>query len=292
MFSLELLVPPIYTPFMESKPFLFIVPSKQVSNSGGSRKLHIMHLGMKADLVALSKVGAFKRSFTRGPKQSRGGKNSKGSPGICYLCLAGRETHNPVIHFEDFSRKALWHDTHLTELPYDRIPAVLNDLPWGPPEQGPDFFKHDFWHNWHNGVAKVYIASAFVVINMARVVPGNSIDARFEALNKDYHCFCKMNKISAYLKDINRDTFGMDTAQVFPNGSWNKAAVSTQLMLFLGDFCQRHIRGKSDDVLLLTIAPRLCLASHLFRIIFFVYRVSQLATCAISCLSRRKPLIS
>ena len=203
--------------------------------------------------MALSKVGGFKRSFTRGPKQAQGHK----SKGVCYLCLAGRETHISEIPFEDFSRTALWHATYLTELPYDSLPPVLAGLPWGPPEQGPWFFKHDFWHNWHNGVAKVFLASSFVVINMAGVLEGRSIDARFEVLSTDYKDFCRRHRISPFLKELNRDTFGMDTAQVFPNGTWNKAVVRTHLMLFLGDFCERHLSGKTDDVLLLTIAARL-----------------------------------
>ena len=245
----------------------------QVSNSSGSRKLYAMHLGLKGDLVALSKVGNFQRSFTRGPKQAQGSK----SKGVCYLCLAGKETHDLEIPFEHFSPKAEWRKTYLTELPYETTPSILRGLPWGPPEEGPWFFKHDFWHNWHNGLAKVFLASAFVVINQSGLLSGRSIDARFEALSADYKAFCKRAKMHAYLKELTRDTFGMETAQHFPNGTWNKAAVSTHLMLYLGDFIDRYVEGQTDDPLLLAIAAQISkqnmfsqLGLLIFRYVFFV----------------------
>ena len=212
-----------------------------------------MHLGLQGDLPALAKAGGFKRSYSRVPR-SVSGK----SVGICFLCLAGRETCDPVLPYEDFSRKAAWKDTYLTELPYDQPPYIMHGLPWGPPSQGPWFFKHDFWHNWHNGVAKNYIASAFVVINQARLL-GNSIDARFQSLTTLYKDYCSRVKLSPYLKELSRDTFNMETTKVFPVGSWNKAVVSTQLMLFLEDFCKQNIQGKTDDPFLLAIVACLML---------------------------------
>ena len=223
---------------------------RKVYNSSGSQRLYAIHLGLKGDLPALSKIGSFKRSFARGPKSATGGK----SVGVCFLCLAGRETVDPPIDFENFSRSAPWRSTYLTELPYDKVPAVLVGLPWGTPSEGPLFFKHDFWHHWHNGVAKTFIASSFVIINTSGLLEGRSIDARFQSLTEDYKAFCKNARISPYLKELTRETFGMDSSKVFPKGSWNKAQVSTQLMLYLGDFCHRFVVDKSDDVLLLAIA--------------------------------------
>ena len=228
--------------------------------------------------MALGKIGSFKRSFARGPKSATGGK----SQGVCYLCLAGRETQDPPILFEDFSRQAPWRATYLTELPWDRTPAVLEGLPWGPSSEGPCFFKHDFWHNWHNGVAKTFIASAFVVLNNAGLLMGRSIDARFQSLNEDYKGFCKKARISPYIREISRDTFGMESSQVFPKGTWNKAVVSTQLMLFLSDFCQRFVDGNTDDVLLLAIASLVCLALCLCSfclLSFSIYKPRNRATC-------------
>ena len=102
-------------------------------------------------------------------------------------------------------------------------------------------------------MAKNYVASAFVVINQSGLLGGNSIDARFQELNELYKAFCSRAKLSPYVKELTRDVFGMETTRVFPVGAWNKAHVSTQLMLFLEDFCKRHIKGKSDDPLLLAI---------------------------------------
>ena len=212
----------------------------------------MIHLGLQGDLPALTKVGSFTRSYSRVPRTARGK-----SAGICFLCLAGCETKDPIAHYEDFSPRALWHSTYLTELPYNALPIVLRGLPWGPAHEGPWFFKHDFWHNWHNGVAKIYVASSFVEINLAGMLPGNSIDSKFSALTEEYKKFCKTSNISPYIKALSRETFGMESSKTFPCGTWNKASVSTELMLFLGDFCTRHIENKTDDVLLLTIVAGL-----------------------------------
>ena len=232
--------------------FRFCLGTSKVTNSRGDRKLRAIHLGVKGDLPALSKVGYFKRSFSRVPR-SIAGK----CVGVCFLCLAGRETQELIIPYEDFSAEAAWKATFLTELPYDNTPPIMTGLPWGPPNQGPNFFKHDFWHNWHNGVAKLFVASAFVEINTAGILEGGSIDARFESLTEHYRAFCNRANISPYLKFLTRDTFGMESTKVFPNGSWNKAVVSTELMLFLGDFCNQHIQGRTDDELLLAVATGL-----------------------------------
>ena len=224
--------------------------------------------------MALGKIGSFKRSFARGPKCATGGK----SQGVCYLCLAGRETQDPPVLFEDFSRQAPWRATYLTELPWDRTPAVLEGLPWALPPRG---------HASSNTISGTigiitFIASAFVVINNAGLLMGRSIDARFQSLNEDYKGFCKKARISPYIREISRDTFGMESSQVFPKGTWNKAVVSTQLMLFLSDFCQRFVDGNTDDVLLLAIASLVCLALCLCSfclLSFSIYKPRNRATC-------------
>ena len=172
---------------------------------------------------------------------------------MCYLCLAGRETLEPTIPFEDFSETAAWKSTYLTELPYDTVPSMMKGLPWGPDHEGATFFKHDLWHHWHAGLAKQFVASACVEINLANLLPGNSIDAGFEALSNLYKEFCRSSNMSPYLKALNRDTFGMESSKVFPSGSWNKASVSTELMMFLGHVCSHYIEGQTTDALLLAI---------------------------------------
>ena len=164
------------------------------------------------------------------------------------------ETREPPIPFEDFGKNALWRTTYLSELPWAETPRIMRGLPWGPENQGPMFFKHDFWHNWHNGVAKTYVSSCCVVLNQAELLPGRSVDARFDALSEDYQSWCKRVHISPYVKELSRDTFGMDSSLSFPTGCWNKALVSTQLMLYLEDFCDRFIDpAETEDRLLLTI---------------------------------------
>ena len=124
--------------------------------------------------------------------------------------------------------------------------------------QTPLFFHEDFWHNWHNGLAKTFLSSAFVEINTSGILEGRSIDARFEALSVEYRAFCADNHMSPYLKLLSRETFGMESSKMFPTGCWNKASVSMELMLFLGAFCRKYIEGQTDDALLLAVVSRIC----------------------------------
>ena len=85
-----------------------------VWNSSCTLRMWALHIGTKADLPALVKLGNFERTFRHQPKASSSRNPCKG---ICHLCLAGRES--PVHYpFEDYLPTASWTGTMFTERPW------------------------------------------------------------------------------------------------------------------------------------------------------------------------------
>ena len=220
-------------------------------NTAGTEKLWAQIIGLKADLPALQKFGGFRRNFACAPKKSRVGQIP--CRGICHLCLAGQEV--PVhIPFEDYSDSALWPGTCFQQDPWDFRPMILNEIPLVRLAE-PDFFRTDMWHNWHNGLAKVFLGSSVgVILQEPGLISGNSIDAKFKWLSEDYLGFCKREKIHPFLKELSKETFAYESSASPLQGTWSKASVSTHLMLWLGDFCARLIEGKPRT----TFCSQLC----------------------------------
>ena len=81
-----------------------------------------------------------------------------------------------------------------------------------------------------------------------------SIDAKFQWITERYRQYCKSNKLSMWVREINKDSLQWPQSSACPIGKWNKGAASTAIMLFLGEFCKRYIKGISDDESLLLIA--------------------------------------
>ena len=227
------------------------------SDTTGSKRLWVLHLGVKGDLPALAKVGHLQRCFTRMP---RFGNARANCVGICWLCRAGQESpdEDQNIPFEDFGGNAKWKTTVLDPAtpPWQVLPAILYGLPCVPGEE-PACLKTDFWHNWHNGLGKSWLASSFVVMNTLGVLHGASVDSKFEDLSNEYILWARHARITPYLRHLSRETFAFETMTSSPNGVWSKAEVTTQLMLFLSALCESRIDGRTDDPILLAIVFRL-----------------------------------
>ena len=220
-----------------------------ISSTNGRHHMWVQLIACKGDLPALTKVGNFKRHFLRAPRRAQS-KNP--CEGICFLCSAGLEVPDHVP-FEDYSHEARWRRTCFNVPPWKVRPPILQGIPIDMTQEAA-FFQTDMWHNWHNGLAKYFIANAFAsFVTTPNIIPGASIETKFQWLTKDYLSFCGKQKFTAYLREINRDTIGLETASSPPQGSWNKAAVSTHLMLYLQDFCARIIEGRTDDIILQNI---------------------------------------
>ncbi|CAE7029608.1 unnamed protein product [Symbiodinium sp. CCMP2592] len=223
-----------------------------VTSENGQKRLWVQILGIKGDLPALGKIGNFVRNYSRVPKKPT---SKTACPGICWLCKGGQEL--PVhIPFEDFRPAAAWKATAFAERPWDVEPPVLAAIP-GLPDKPEAFFVTDFWHNFHNGVGKYWVAnglSMFVFSN--DFIPARSIESKLEWLSRDFVRYCQRVKITPFLKEFTRDNLSMDSFDSYPQGLWSKAEVTTQTMLYLQDLCERLVAPGTEDKILAGIASQ------------------------------------
>ena len=224
-----------------------------VTSSKGER-LWLQVLGLKGDLPALQKAGSFVRHFGRVPRQA-----SSVTPcgGICFLCLAGRE-HPPeaAVPFEEFAAGALlWERTQGVERPWESPPPILNGIPgYSIPEK---FFLPDFFHNWHSGLAKIWVANALAMIAYSGLVPMRSLVEKLQWISGDFVAFCARSRITPHMREFTKENLSFDVFSACPQGLWSKASVSTHAMLYLQDFFARHAGSFDDDVFLPMIAARM-----------------------------------
>lgn len=105
------------------------------------------------------------------------------------------------------------------------------------------FHVLDPWHTIHLGVGKTWVASG--VMMLQELMPDSAIDRRVVLLGEEYKQFCRRMKLDAILRKIDINTFGTTTE---PIGAWNKAAITSNFMMFLEDFCdQRHDEIQNNE---------------------------------------------
>lgn len=228
-----------------------------VTSSNGQDRVYVALMGLKGDLPMLQKMGNLKRCWSHVPKHA---VSRKPSAGCCHLCLGGREG-DPSFPYEDFNPQAAWTGTLFQEAPWeaDSPPVIFQGLPLSDVDRM-DFFKSDFWHNWHLGMSKHFVGSALVAIieENLPILGGGSVDKRFETLTTMYLKFHRDRNVKPFLTELSRDTMTFPASSAAPVGRWSKAVVSTEIMLFLDDFCEHHIKGNEhSNELLDAIAPRL-----------------------------------
>ena len=224
-----------------------------VTKKDGSIKVHLVHIGTKGDLPALVRLGGFQRSFWNVPRQ---GSSRTACKGICHLCLAGVEMgseHDRPIPFEDMSPGALWIDTLHTSVAWSSPPTILNGLHLSE-KYSIEFFLTDLWHNFHLGVSKSFVGSAWVAIVEANLnCLRGSIETKFSELTSTYLEFFRSRGKSPFITEISRDTMGFPMGSVCPVAKWSKGQASTEMMVFLDYWCKENIVNKTDDRLLLAI---------------------------------------
>lgn len=224
----------------------------------GSKKIYMIHLGCKADLPALSKVGSFKRSFAHVPRQPSG---RRACGGICPWCLAGQESDGldqQGYPFEDFSLVPTWLETKEMEVPWSQLPAIMEGA-WLDPKKPASFFHADIWHNLHLGVGKLWIANSFVtLVEKLQTWEVTSVDSKFQVLTEAFNQFCKGRGLSPHMTEISRATMGWPYGNVSPMGQWSKGSVTTDMMRFLEDFVLDHVTDCHEESIHL-IAPWLLL---------------------------------
>ena len=116
------------------------------------------------------------------------------------------------------------------------------------------FFRLDIWHCFHCGVARVWLASSFIVLCNLGIIEGGSVDQRLGFLTDSYRAFCKRHRLSMHIQAFTRDNLSFDTEASWPVGKWNKGAASTNMMLFLQSFMEAWGLGRAADSLLVAIA--------------------------------------
>ena len=226
-----------------------------ITSTDGTKHIWCIHIGTKGDLPALVKLGKLQRSFSHGPK-ARSSKDP--CKGICHYCLAGKEGLNNTspYPYEDMSLVPAWSTTLHRELPWDPLspPAILEGAMLR--EEAPSaFFLTDIWHNFHLGVAKVWIGGSIISIleRMSHFPEGRSVESKLAWLTEEYKTFMRHRRIAPHLLELSRETLSWPTGPTCPQGRWSKGAVSTHLMMFLENFCARYIENQTDDVVLKAI---------------------------------------
>lgn len=99
------------------------------------------------------------------------------------------------------------------------------------------FHQIDPWHMMHLGVGKSWSASGLMLLQEQVDEPNQ--DLRIAVLSNEYKQFCKRAKLVAHIKKIDRYTLGGGGSNE-PNGTWNKASVTSNMLLFLEDYCNRN----------------------------------------------------
>lgn len=113
------------------------------------------------------------------------------------------------------------------------------------------FHVIDPWHVMHLGIGKAWVASG--VMMLQTLLPESTIGERIASLAAGYRAFCKREKLDPVIRRVDLHTFG-GTAE--PNGTWNKAAVTSNFMMFLEDFCMQHSSAIEKDQPLRIFVPR------------------------------------
>lgn len=99
------------------------------------------------------------------------------------------------------------------------------------------FHYLDPWHMMHLGVGKHWIASG--VMLMQPHLPGSTIEQRTAFFAHGYKEFCRKKHLTIYLSHVDMHTFGLIGGSE-PCGTWNKAAVTSNFMMYLEEFLDLH----------------------------------------------------
>ena len=223
------------------------------------KRFYVGVLGCKGDAPYLVKAGRFERSFTRRPLKP----TSKAKvPGICHLCLAGKEDLVVPVPYEDFGAETpAWLRTVGSQKAF-LIPSSFESIPYmkdGVDDALGKFFKFDLFHNLHLGIGRSFIASA---VCLCMELINDSIPRAFETLTLDFRKYCQDHHESPYHKKLSSSLFGVEGGfECVPDGSWNKGDYTRLLLQWFSDYCSREVVGKTENpmYLLCVACLKLCL---------------------------------
>lgn len=122
--------------------------------------------------------------------------------------------------------------------PWDKESALTQCLLVDADVQGKcRFHLYDPWHSFHLGIGKSYAASGMLVLQ--ELLEGSSIDERISVLSSAYRDYCRRTKTTPVISKLDKYSFGGGGSNE-ANGTWNKACVTSNIMMFLEDFFERN----------------------------------------------------
>lgn len=223
------------------------------------KRFFICCVGVKGDSPFLTKSGMFLRSFSRRPTRA---SSKKPCTGICHLCFAGREDCDQPFPFEEYGvRSPAWLQTVGLERPFS-TPSPLLQIPFGVDGTDETLWCFDLFHNFHSGMGK-YFASSAICVCMELI--DRTIDESFDVLTQDFKDYCRRNRESPYHKKITKSLLGVEAGfRDCPDGTWSKGDFTRLILKWFGDYCSRHVIGKTEDVLYLKCVAYVCFGSFCF----------------------------
>lgn len=130
-------------------------------------------------------------------------------------------------------------------VPWDRESPMTRELLVDNSCNGKNRFHCiDPWHALHLGIGKAWVASGIMMLQ--HLVPETQVDKRMRAIGAEYRSFCRRQKLDPVIRRIDIHSFGGGGANE-ANGTWNKAAVTSNFMMFLQEFCEQRAAMVEGD---------------------------------------------
>lgn len=132
-------------------------------------------------------------------------------------------------------------ETYHSEIPVPWLregPFTRHLLHSNAPNGKSHFHVYDPWHLLHLGVGKSWVASGVMLLQA--LVPESNIDKRLAVIIDAYKAFCKKWKIDPIMRRMDIHTFGGGGSNE-ATASWNKAAMTSNWMRFLEDYCNEKV---------------------------------------------------
>ena len=123
-------------------------------------------------------------------------------------------------------------------LPWDRESAFTRHLLVDQDVNGKArFHLVDPWHMLHLGIGKAFGAAGLMLLQ--QLVCESTVDKRFAFISAEYRQYCRRTKRDPIIRKLDIHSVGGGGCQE-QNGSWNKAAVTTNILMFLQDYIERN----------------------------------------------------
>ena len=141
-----------------------------------------------------------------------------------------------MVHLRKEAAKAM-RQSHLEPIdePWEREGVLTKKLYVDTSVNGRQrFHKFDLWHAFHLGAGKHWCGCSLLLLSQA--VPGSNADLRFAYISSPYMAFFKSNRLTSIINKIDQHS----CSAVGGEGTWNKAAITSNIAMFLEDFLSKN----------------------------------------------------